>query len=182
MSRYIQKDEIYARLLDGSGNSLTSDGGALTATATLTGVDASGTSQDVLVDNCGQLLIDFGADTAIITKLQDICANTDETNHVDYPHRVVRGDVEAPYVLNETHVYAITKDVGAQKGGQCLLRTRDITDPGSWRAWNGSAFSVAINISAEIAPVSNPDAHTCTVINLVFVISVCCEVATSTSS
>lgn len=60
------------------------------------------------------------------------------------------------------------QDVGAQNGGQCLLRTRDITDLGSWRAWNGSAFSVTINVSAEIAPVSNPDAHTCTVINLIF--------------
>lgn len=33
------------------------------------------------------------------------------------------------------------RDVLAQKGGQCLLRTSDITDPGSWRAYGGASCS-----------------------------------------
>ena len=31
---------------------------------------------------------------------------------------------------------------GFQQLGTCLMRTRDISDPTSWRAWNGSGFSV----------------------------------------
>ena len=30
----------------------------------------------------------------------------------------------------------------AQQFGTCLMRTRDISDPSSWRAWNGTSFSV----------------------------------------
>lgn len=51
--------------------------------------------------------------------------------------------------------------VHAQRGGLCLLRTADVTDPASWKAWNGSAFSVSLTASPLIAPVPNPDAHTC---------------------
>ena len=31
---------------------------------------------------------------------------------------------------------------GAQQLGTCLMRTRDLSDPTSWRAWNGTTFSV----------------------------------------
>ena len=31
--------------------------------------------------------------------------------------------------------------VGGQANGTCLMRTDNLTDPGSWRGWNGSAFS-----------------------------------------
>jgi len=54
----------------------------------------------------------------------------------------------------------------AQAGGQCLLRTNDITKPDSWRAWNGADFTVIVNASPAIAPVQNPDAHTCAVLDL----------------
>jgi hypothetical protein len=53
------------------------------------------------------------------------------------------------------------KDVLSQKGGLCLLRTEDLTDPSSWLAWNGSSFSVSLNVSPLISPVLNPDLHTC---------------------
>ena len=58
------------------------------------------------------------------------------------------------------------KSFSAQAGGQCLLRTNDITDPGSWRAWNGANFTVTVNASPAVAPVQNPDAHTCAVLDL----------------
>ena len=33
-------------------------------------------------------------------------------------------------------------DKGLQQMGACLMRTRDLSDPTSWRAWNGTAFTV----------------------------------------
>ena len=54
----------------------------------------------------------------------------------------------------------------AQAAGQCLLRTKDITDPSSWRAWNGSHFSVTVNASPLLAPVPRPADHTCAVLDL----------------
>jgi len=57
-------------------------------------------------------------------------------------------------------------DVEAQKGGQCLLRTDDISDPASWRAWSGPAkgFSNTVNVSPVLGPVPDPDSHTCEVL------------------
>ena len=57
------------------------------------------------------------------------------------------------------------QNVGAQEGGQCLLRTNDITDPGSWRAGNGTGFGVSVNASPVVAPVPDPGAHTCAVLS-----------------
>lgn len=53
--------------------------------------------------------------------------------------------------------------VGAQAGGLCLARSRDITDPASWRAWNGSeaGFASTLNASPLLAPVLDPTAHVC---------------------
>ena len=51
--------------------------------------------------------------------------------------------------------------VRAQRGGLCLLRAADVTDPTSWRAWNGSAFYATLNVSPLLRPVADPDAHTC---------------------
>ena len=31
---------------------------------------------------------------------------------------------------------------GAQQFGTCLMRTRDLSNPASWRAWNGTSFTV----------------------------------------
>lgn len=53
------------------------------------------------------------------------------------------------------------KTVLSQQGGLCLLRTDDVTNPSSWLAWNGTQFSVSLNVSPLLAPVPNPDAHTC---------------------
>ena len=54
----------------------------------------------------------------------------------------------------------------AQKGGQCLVRTSDITDPASWRAYGGAAkgFSVRVNASPLLEQVTDPVAHTCQVL------------------
>lgn len=55
------------------------------------------------------------------------------------------------------------KDIGPQKGGLCLLRTADIMDPASWRAWTGpsTGFSATLNASPLLQPIPDPSAHTC---------------------
>lgn len=53
------------------------------------------------------------------------------------------------------------EDARSQQGGLCLLRAADVTDPSSWRAWNGSAFTVELNASPLLGPVPDPDSHTC---------------------
>lgn len=51
--------------------------------------------------------------------------------------------------------------VRAQEGGLCLLRTADVTDPASWRAWDGKSFSASLTATPLLNPVPDPDAHTC---------------------
>ena len=54
--------------------------------------------------------------------------------------------------------------IGGQANGTCLMRTADLLDPSSWRAWNGSAFSVRF---ADPYTLDNDDdaaAHICHVL------------------
>ena len=48
---------------------------------------------------------------------------------------------------------------GAQKRGVCLMRTRDLADPASWRAWDGKGFTVAF--AGPTAATADPAAHVC---------------------
>ncbi len=48
---------------------------------------------------------------------------------------------------------------GLQQFGACLMRTRDVSDPASWRAWNGSAFAAQF-VNPYIV-TTNPGAHVC---------------------
>ena len=48
---------------------------------------------------------------------------------------------------------------GLQQFGTCLMRTRDVSDPASWRAWNGSTFSVQF-VNPYIV-TTNQAAHVC---------------------
>jgi hypothetical protein len=49
-----------------------------------------------------------------------------------------------------------------QPAGTCMMRTRDLTDPTAWRAWNGSAFSVSLSVSPYAHPNLDPSQHVCT--------------------
>jgi hypothetical protein len=49
---------------------------------------------------------------------------------------------------------------GQQQKGSCLLRTKNLTDPRSWRAWDGSAFNVSFVNPYEEIP-AGPSAHVC---------------------
>jgi hypothetical protein len=60
------------------------------------------------------------------------------------------------------HYYFLARagEHGAQPYGTCLLRTRDLAEPASWRGWDGSGFSVRF-----IDPYrqdGSPGDHTCT--------------------
>jgi len=42
----------------------------------------------------------------------------------------------------------------------CLLRTEDLSDPTSWRAWDGSGFNMAF-VDPYLEPDLDPETHTC---------------------
>jgi hypothetical protein len=53
-----------------------------------------------------------------------------------HPSNIVRKDGYYYYALVATHKY------GAQRGGACVIRTNRLSDPASWRAWDGDGFDV----------------------------------------
>lgn len=53
--------------------------------------------------------------------------------------------------------------VGLQSNGTCVMRTRSLLDPSSWRAWGGSTFSVPL-VSAYTLPPGTEAEHICTVL------------------
>lgn len=53
---------------------------------------------------------------------------------------------------------------GEQRRGACLLRTRQIDDPQSWRAWDGKDFTVAF-ADPYRQTLANAKGHTCTPID-----------------
>jgi hypothetical protein len=52
---------------------------------------------------------------------------------------------------------------GLQSNGTCVMRSDSLLDPHSWRAWNGSAFSVPF-VSAYASPPVDAREHICTVL------------------
>ncbi len=63
------------------------------------------------------------------------------------------------------YAMAFAEEIGAQKRGVCLMRTRDLGTPSSWRAWDGRDFAVRfvdpyVEGSAESG--IDPAAHACT--------------------
>ena len=49
----------------------------------------------------------------------------------------------------------------AQKYGPCLIRTSDVFDPGSWRAWDGRDFTIRFSDPYREA-ITKPEEHVCT--------------------
>jgi hypothetical protein len=58
------------------------------------------------------------------------------------------------------YVFAFAEAQGAQPRGVCLLRTDDVSDPASWRAWDGEGFSVRMP-DPYAREVDDPAAHAC---------------------
>jgi hypothetical protein len=61
---------------------------------------------------------------------------------------------------NAWYVMAFTEGAGAQKRGNCLLRTDNIADPTAWRAWDGTGFKVRL-VDPYSMPLPDPKAHLC---------------------
>jgi hypothetical protein len=55
------------------------------------------------------------------------------------------------------------ENVGAQKRGVCLLRTHNLADPESWRAWDGRGFTVRLG-NPYLKPAGTPP-HVCALID-----------------
>jgi hypothetical protein len=49
--------------------------------------------------------------------------------------------------------------------GTCVMRTRTVGDPGSWRAWDGEGFNLAF-INPYRQAVENSEAQTCTLVSV----------------
>ena len=46
-----------------------------------------------------------------------------------------------------------------QEDGACLMRTRAVTDPNSWRAWDGKSFNVSLEVNPYTVPKLQPEQH-----------------------
>jgi hypothetical protein len=53
---------------------------------------------------------------------------------------------------------------GLQSNGTCIMRTRTLLEPGSWRGWDGSGFTVPFVSAYTLAP-GEEAAHICTVLD-----------------
>ena len=82
-----------------------------------------------------------------------------------YTPDVGRHGVFAPsnIVTKDGHYYAmllISRGVKEQRGGTCVMRTRDLADPTSWRAWDGAGFTVRF-ANPYLEPSVSPSRHVC---------------------
>lgn len=60
---------------------------------------------------------------------------------------------------------AFAEETEAQKRGVCLMRSRDLSDPASWRSWDGRDFTVRFldpYAGAQGSAAEAPAAHVCT--------------------
>lgn len=58
------------------------------------------------------------------------------------------------------YAMVFAEGIGAQKRGVCLMRTRDLGDPASWRAWDGRGFTVRF-VDPYAAGGADPASHVC---------------------
>jgi hypothetical protein len=56
--------------------------------------------------------------------------------------------------------------VGLQAPGICMMRTGDLMDPASWRAWDGTDYTVSLDASPYSMKPGTQSEHICTVTNL----------------
>jgi hypothetical protein len=74
-----------------------------------------------------------------------------------HPSNIVKGKDGFYYSIVQ-----LVKPLGeGVTGWVCLMRTHDLSDPKSWRYWDGAGFEGRF-INPYIEPTDNPDAHECT--------------------
>jgi hypothetical protein len=86
------------------------------------------------------------------------------------PYRYVVGNRASAYGYNvpsnimkvDGLYYALINDwpYKAQKYGPCLIRTSDVFDPGSWRAWDGKDFTIRF-ADPYRETIAKPEEHVC---------------------
>jgi hypothetical protein len=77
----------------------------------------------------------------------------DGPNGYFLPSNIVRSGDGYFYVLFRA------EDKGFQQMGTCIMRTRDLSDQTSWRAWNGTGFTV--NFQNPYVGTFDPSQHVC---------------------
>ena len=68
-------------------------------------------------------------------------------------------------VRHDGYYHALVRAVAyaAQPSGYCLIRTDRLDDPGSWRAWDGEAFTISF-ADPYRDDIADPAAHVCAVV------------------
>lgn len=79
------------------------------------------------------------------------------------PSNIIRSQADGFYYAFIMAGWVAPIDAVGQSRGECLLRTRDLSDPSSWRAWNGSVFSVRLDVNPYTDPHLDPAEHICAV-------------------
>jgi hypothetical protein len=66
------------------------------------------------------------------------------------------------YRPEDGHYYILARveQYKAQQSGACLLRSSNLSDPASWRAWDGSGFNVRF-VDPYLEPAAYPPSHVC---------------------
>lgn len=75
------------------------------------------------------------------------------------PSSIVYNSADGYYYASVTAGWGY--DALLQQAGACMMRSRDVTDPSSWLAWDGSAFTVSLSTSAWQDPTIDPARHVC---------------------
>jgi hypothetical protein len=71
------------------------------------------------------------------------------------PSNIIKSGADGLY-----YAMIATQQYGAQQKGVCVMRTADITNPSSWRAWDGSGYNV--RFANPYVDGSAPETHVCT--------------------
>ncbi len=71
---------------------------------------------------------------------------------------IIKGKDGAYYML------ALNKAYKENKQYTCLLRTDDLSDPSSWRAWDGSGFNMRF-VNPYVEADFNPEEHVCSAVD-----------------
>jgi len=113
------------------------------------------------------------ASVSLVTSTNGGASYTNTTPPSQYvagvPYRywpnIGRHGVAAPsnIIQKDGYYYAmllVPRGTREQRPGTCLMRTRDITDPGSWRAWDGAGFTVRF-INPYLEPGVSSEQHVC---------------------
>jgi hypothetical protein len=82
-----------------------------------------------------------------------------------YTPDVGRHGVFAPsnIIEHDGYYYAmllISRGTREQRAGSCVMRTRDLADPTSWRAWDGAGFTARF-VNPYLEPSATPSRHVC---------------------